>query len=851
MPPLDFSHSQPVDNAALQPMSSASPDAGFAREVQSQLSASMAQPMPGAESMMGMPAVPGAEQAISPLVQMIMRMPGHIGLASSFFEVLGNFFLPQTEMLSMFDPANFGLHIDLSGVIPADHGGLEHIDFSLLPHDAPLLDHIGHADLSSAHSLDLASDKLNLSLGGNSHFLSDNGSTSLSLGSQFNVSGPASFASPKFEGAGGLISGPSLSENLNANSLASNNRLFSDGAGIAHAGRNMMSQTATASTSAAGAGNLSATAMPQNATVSSLSANPADNVSAHGSSANNVSYSVFENLAGNKDVLASNSIGDSYHSTVGSVGAQGAGSATSDVASKAAAPAQTSGADSLHKAAAPAHNAHATTAGHSASNENPGGLQAKSLSLDGSKVELKADHAKFDDLKHEPKHLTEAKADAKAEVKAHDAAQHKTDIAADHKVEHKVDHQADHKPEHAADHKVASSDVKAEHKLAAKPEHKLDAASHAVKPAVAQHVAAHPTPIAQAPAPGAQVGAAHGNIDSQFGEPVQDNAAAAGDAGQNQAGDSNAGTLDKTASTNASDNLGDKASTGSNHGLEQQAAPVSKVYTIRSGDCLWNIAKDQLGDATKWSDIYKMNGDVLGVNPSLIRPGMSINLPGADSASVGNIAHYTVKPGDNLWDIAKNQMGDSTKWGDLYKANQDVIGTNPSMIQPGQELTINTGAADPASMQLSSAGTTPVSLGQTPGPATAFNSGSAPMAGDNTVAMSQNGYQAGFSGEGAAPIAHPTGDMTGGQIHQQIQQSMQQPMQQPVSMQPAGAKVMPVQAEPDIIIQPAHAAELSASGLSPEAANIAGLSDGAAVGQKGVVNTSTASDLLNIINKRK
>jgi nucleoid-associated protein YgaU len=836
MPPLDFSHSQPVDNSAMQPLSSASPDAGFAREVQSQLSASMAQPMPGAESMMGIPAVPGAEQAISPLVQMIMRMPGHIGLASSFFEVLGNFFLPQTDMLSMLDPANFGLHIDLSGIMPGDHAGLEHIDFSLLPHDAPLLDHIGHADLSSAHSLDLASDKLNLSLGGNSHFLSDHGSASVSMGSQFNVSGPASFASPKFEGAGGLVSGPSLSENFNANSLASNNRLFSDGAGIAHAGRNMMTQTASASSSAAG-NSLSATAMPQTATASSLPANPVDNVSAHGSSANNVSYSVFENLAGNKDVLASNSIGDSYHSTVGSVGSVGNNTgAGSDIASKASTGGQTAGADSLHKAAAPSHNAHGTSQGHTASNENPGGLQAKSLSLDGSKVELKAEHPKLDDLKHEPKHLADAKHDAKIDAKAVDGAQHKSDIAASNKPEHAPEHKVENKLEHKAEHKVASADVKAEHKPEIKAEHKLDATSHAAKPAVAHHAAPKAPTTAQTPAPGAEANIAanaeQGQIASgeqnQFGEPAQDNAAASADV----KGDAATSGTDKI-------NIADKAS-GTGHGLEQQASPVSKVYTIRSGDCLWNIAKDQLGDATKWSDIYKMNGDVLGANPGMIRPGMSINLPGAESTSIGNIAHYTVKPGDNLWDIAKNQMGDSTKWGDLYKANQEVIGSNPSLIQPGTELTINSGAPDPASMQLSSAGTTPVSVAQTPAPTTAFNG-----AGDNTVAMSQNGYQTGFSGEGSAPIAHQ-GDMGAGQLQQQIHQ----PMQQPVSMQPA-AKVMPVQAEPDIIIQPAHAAEISASGLSPEAANIAGLSDGNAIGQKGVVNTSTATDLLNMINKRK
>jgi LysM repeat protein len=114
-------------------------------------------------------------------------------------------------------------------------------------------------------------------------------------------------------------------------------------------------------------------------------------------------------------------------------------------------------------------------------------------------------------------------------------------------------------------------------------------------------------------------------------------------------------------------------------------------YTIRSGDCLWNIAKNQLGDATQWQDIYKLNADTLGSNPDLIHPGTTIQLPNAsqDLASHGmNAGKYVVRAGDNLWDISKNLMGSGEKWGQLYHLNSDVIGANPRLILPGQELTL-------------------------------------------------------------------------------------------------------------------------------------------------------------------
>lgn len=49
---------------------------------------------------------------------------------------------------------------------------------------------------------------------------------------------------------------------------------------------------------------------------------------------------------------------------------------------------------------------------------------------------------------------------------------------------------------------------------------------------------------------------------------------------------------------------------------------------------------------------------------------------------------YTVKSGDSLWAIAKKHYGDGSRWPDIYNANKGVIGGNPNLIYPGQNLSI-------------------------------------------------------------------------------------------------------------------------------------------------------------------
>jgi len=57
------------------------------------------------------------------------------------------------------------------------------------------------------------------------------------------------------------------------------------------------------------------------------------------------------------------------------------------------------------------------------------------------------------------------------------------------------------------------------------------------------------------------------------------------------------------------------------------APPPPKTYTVKSGDTLWGIAKQTLGDGSRWQEIYNANVSVIGKNPNLIYPGQVLRIP--------------------------------------------------------------------------------------------------------------------------------------------------------------------------------------------------------------------------------
>ena len=56
------------------------------------------------------------------------------------------------------------------------------------------------------------------------------------------------------------------------------------------------------------------------------------------------------------------------------------------------------------------------------------------------------------------------------------------------------------------------------------------------------------------------------------------------------------------------------------------ATALASSYTVESGDCLWLIAQELLGDGNRWTEIYEANRDAVS-DPNLIYVGQALTIP--------------------------------------------------------------------------------------------------------------------------------------------------------------------------------------------------------------------------------
>ncbi len=112
---------------------------------------------------------------------------------------------------------------------------------------------------------------------------------------------------------------------------------------------------------------------------------------------------------------------------------------------------------------------------------------------------------------------------------------------------------------------------------------------------------------------------------------------------------------------------------------------LPRVYVVKRGDYLTKISGfDEIYlDPLKWRRIYRANRSLVGGNPNLIYPDQELAIP-RDWPS-----HVEVRPGDNLWRIAGywEVYGDRLQWERLYEANRDQL-RDPNMLKVGQVLVI-------------------------------------------------------------------------------------------------------------------------------------------------------------------
>lgn len=165
-----------------------------------------------------------------------------------------------------------------------------------------------------------------------------------------------------------------------------------------------------------------------------------------------------------------------------------------------------------------------------------------------------------------------------------------------------------------------------------------------------------------------------------------------------------------------------------NANLTRPTAPVSntaaatgsgamKTYVVKSGESFYTIARDLYGNSHFYPHISRANPDI---DPSKIRPGMTINVPDASavkptvpvvnptgtSAAVATATtakpavapaplaadEYRVGNNDNLYRIAAKLYGSPAKMQEIYDLNKATIGEDPAKLKVGTVLKLPAGA---------------------------------------------------------------------------------------------------------------------------------------------------------------
>jgi putative chitinase len=100
------------------------------------------------------------------------------------------------------------------------------------------------------------------------------------------------------------------------------------------------------------------------------------------------------------------------------------------------------------------------------------------------------------------------------------------------------------------------------------------------------------------------------------------------------------------------------------------------------------------GDARR-ALLTRAGGGALPVVRALTAATGTLERPGAFQTAAASGGSYTVQPGDSLSAIAERELGDASRWPEIYALNRDLIGADPGMIQVGQELRLPGGAPEP------------------------------------------------------------------------------------------------------------------------------------------------------------
>lgn len=133
-------------------------------------------------------------------------------------------------------------------------------------------------------------------------------------------------------------------------------------------------------------------------------------------------------------------------------------------------------------------------------------------------------------------------------------------------------------------------------------------------------------------------------------------------------------------------------------------APAAVDHVVVRRDTLWDLAERYLGDGRRAGELFERNrgrpqpdGSTLS-DPGLLQPGWVLSIPvEADAMAATGVVE--VRPGDTLWGLAEDHLGDGHRYSELVELNagrpqpDGGVLVDPDRIEPGWVLRLP--AAEP------------------------------------------------------------------------------------------------------------------------------------------------------------
>ncbi len=104
--------------------------------------------------------------------------------------------------------------------------------------------------------------------------------------------------------------------------------------------------------------------------------------------------------------------------------------------------------------------------------------------------------------------------------------------------------------------------------------------------------------------------------------------------------------------------------------LQESQHKQMQYHTVRAGETLKLIAKQLLGSTGRWREIYRLNQSRVK-NPHMIYVGQKLKI--VEKTVEDYFIIHEVRLGETLRSLAEQYFGDENRWRDIYKWNQDRI----------------------------------------------------------------------------------------------------------------------------------------------------------------------------------